>query len=160
MTLDMSIHPWYYPHNQGNKHILNFQKFPCVPSSFFVVRMPNVRCAFLMLLWTSPVAQPAMQETHIWYLDWEDPSEKGMATQPSILGVANVAQKFSRTYSSCIIKTLYPLKKKLYIHWTPTPHLKFLATTIPLSAFRRLTISLTFYISGILWYLSFWDWLT
>ena len=28
---------------------------------------------------------PAMQETWVWSLDWEDPMEKGMATHPSIL---------------------------------------------------------------------------
>ena len=35
--------------------------------------------------WASPVAQmvkspPAMQETWVWSLGWEDPLEKGMAT--------------------------------------------------------------------------------
>ena len=29
---------------------------------------------------------PAMQETWVHFLDWEDPLEEGMATQPSILG--------------------------------------------------------------------------
>ena len=29
---------------------------------------------------------PAMQETHVRSLDWEDPLEKGMATHSSILG--------------------------------------------------------------------------
>ena len=37
-----------------------------------------------------PVAQlvknlPAMQETSVSFLDWEDPLEKGKATHPSIL---------------------------------------------------------------------------
>ena len=41
-------------------------------------------------LWASLVAQlvknlPAMQETLVWFLGREDPLEKGMATQPSIL---------------------------------------------------------------------------
>ena len=40
--------------------------------------------------WASPVAQmvtiqPAMQETWVSYLDWEDPLEKRMATHSSIL---------------------------------------------------------------------------
>ena len=41
------------------------------------------------LRWASPVAQvaknpPAMQETWVWYLGWEDPLEKGKAIHPSI----------------------------------------------------------------------------
>ena len=28
---------------------------------------------------------PAMQETWVWYLDWEDPLEEGIATHSSIL---------------------------------------------------------------------------
>ena len=28
---------------------------------------------------------PAMQETHVWFLGWEDALEKGMATHSSIL---------------------------------------------------------------------------
>ena len=40
--------------------------------------------------WASPVAQmvknlPAMQETQVQCLGWEDPMEKEMATHPSIL---------------------------------------------------------------------------
>ena len=40
--------------------------------------------------WDSPVAQlvknlPAMQETWVWFLGWEDPLEKDMATHSSIL---------------------------------------------------------------------------
>ena len=40
--------------------------------------------------WASLVAQtvknpPAMQETRVQYLGWEDPLEKGMATHSSIL---------------------------------------------------------------------------
>ena len=40
--------------------------------------------------WASPVAQmvmiqPAMQETWVSYLDWEDPLEKRMETHSSIL---------------------------------------------------------------------------
>ena len=39
-------------------------------------------------IWASLVAQiikPAMQETHVWSLGWEDPLEKGVATHSSIL---------------------------------------------------------------------------
>ena len=44
----------------------------------------------LPIRWASLVAQlvknpPAMQETPVWFLGWEDPMEKGMATQASIL---------------------------------------------------------------------------
>ena len=44
------------------------------------------------LSWTSLVAQlvknpPAMQETMVLFLGWEDPLEKGYATQSSILGL-------------------------------------------------------------------------
>ena len=40
--------------------------------------------------WASPVAQlvrnlPAMRETWVWSLGWEDPLEKGKATHSSIL---------------------------------------------------------------------------
>ena len=40
--------------------------------------------------WASMVAQtvknlPAMQETQVWSLDWEDPPEKGMGTHSRIL---------------------------------------------------------------------------
>ena len=43
-----------------------------------------------LLNWASLVAQvvknlPAMQETWVWSLGWEDPVEKGMATHSSIL---------------------------------------------------------------------------
>ena len=43
-----------------------------------------------MFKWTSLVAQlvknlPAMQETWVWFLGWEDPLEKEMATHSSIL---------------------------------------------------------------------------
>ena len=44
----------------------------------------------LQYSWVSPMAQlvknpPAMWETWIWYLGWEDPLEKGKATHSSIL---------------------------------------------------------------------------
>ena len=42
------------------------------------------------MTWASLIAQlvknpPAMQETPVKFLDWEDPLEKGMATHSSIL---------------------------------------------------------------------------
>ena len=44
----------------------------------------------IVVLWASVVAQmvknpPAMQETWVWSLGWEDPLEEGMATHSSIL---------------------------------------------------------------------------
>jgi len=44
----------------------------------------------ILTLWASWVAQwvknlPAMQETRVWSLDWEDPLEEEMATHSSIL---------------------------------------------------------------------------
>ena len=46
----------------------------------------------LQYSWASLVAQlaknpPAMRETWVWSLDWEDPLEKGKATHSSILGL-------------------------------------------------------------------------
>ena len=40
-------------------------------------------------MWASLVTQmiknlPAMQETWVWFLGWEDPLEKGMATHSSV----------------------------------------------------------------------------
>ena len=47
-------------------------------------------CFFLLLIWASLLAQlvknlPAMQETWVWSLGWEDPLEKGKATPSGIL---------------------------------------------------------------------------
>lgn len=30
MTFDTCKHPWYHHHNQGNRHIQNIPKFPCL----------------------------------------------------------------------------------------------------------------------------------
>ena len=52
---------------------------------------PGERIGYpLQYSWVSLVAQmvknlPAMQETWVWYLDWEDPLEEGIATHSSIL---------------------------------------------------------------------------
>ena len=47
-----------------------------------------------MTYWASVVAQmvkhlPAMQETWVWSLGWEDPLEKGKTTHSSILTLGN-----------------------------------------------------------------------
>ena len=54
------------------------------PLSFFKI------CKYYTWLWASLVTQrlknlPAMQETQIRFLDWEDPLEKEVATHSSIL---------------------------------------------------------------------------
>ena len=61
----------------------NVLKTPLLPH--FVVS-----AHFSMQLWPSLVAQmekhlPAIQETRLWSLGWEDPLEKGMATHSSLL---------------------------------------------------------------------------
>ena len=53
------------------------------PTYIYLYKLP-------LTFWTSPVAQlvknpPAMQETWVRSLDWEDPLEKRMATHFSIL---------------------------------------------------------------------------
>ena len=47
-------------------------------------------CTLLCVKWVSLVTQleknpPAMQETPVWFLGWDDPLEKGKATHSSIL---------------------------------------------------------------------------
>ena len=43
------------------------------------------RCLFTSLLGSVGKNLPAMQETRVQSLDWEDPLEKGMATHSSII---------------------------------------------------------------------------
>ena len=50
----------------------------------------SILLRYTVYIWASLVAQtvknlPAMQETPVWFLDWEDPLEKGTATHSSIL---------------------------------------------------------------------------
>ena len=61
---------------------MNPSYFIFMPSSSFGIHF--------LVLWASLIAQlvknpPAMQETPVRSLDWEDPLEKGKATQSSIL---------------------------------------------------------------------------
>ena len=76
--------------------------FSSLQCSTVVICADKIGCCFLqdlhwrqmrILLWIkgSPMAQmvknlPAMQETWVWSLGWEDPLEKGMALQYSCLG--------------------------------------------------------------------------
>ena len=85
---------------------------------------------FVLCVWASLTAQmvknlPAMQETWIWSLGWEDPLEKGMATHSSILawriprteepgglqlmGSQRVSQDWvTNTFTSPVCATLWP----------------------------------------------------
>ena len=65
-------------------------------------------------IWASPVTQmaknlPAMQETRVWSLGWEDPLEKEMATHSSTLAreIAWTEEANSDLclFSECILKT-------------------------------------------------------
>ena len=61
--------------------------FSCLSDFQLSVLLTADKCS---LSWASLVAQmvknlPAMQETWVRFLGWEDPSEKGMATHSSIL---------------------------------------------------------------------------
>ena len=56
------------------------------------------------MVWASLVAQmvknlPAIQETQVGSLDWEDPLEKGMATHSSILAWKSHGQRRLAGYS-------------------------------------------------------------
>ena len=56
-----------------------------------MVNVEYFKCAYLPSIWASLVAQlvknpPAMQETLVRVLSWEDSLEKGQATHSSILG--------------------------------------------------------------------------
>ena len=63
-------------------------------SSIFIHGVHFLHCClsrnFLLGFWVSLVAQminnlPAIQETQVWSLGWEDPPEKGKATHSSVL---------------------------------------------------------------------------
>jgi len=71
-----------YP--EENSHAIVFRGKGWHTSKLFLVWIP------LRTHWASLVAQtvknlPAMLETQVWSLDWEDPLENGMATHSSIL---------------------------------------------------------------------------
>ena len=62
-----------------------------ISSEFFFLLSP-------ILVWASLVAQmlknpPAMWETWVWSLGWDDPLEEGMATHSSILAWAMGSQR-------------------------------------------------------------------
>ena len=63
-------------------------------STCFVLVTVSIIVIWLKLTWASLMAQrvknlPAMQETHVQSLGWEDPLGKGMATHSSILALEN-----------------------------------------------------------------------
>ena len=80
---------WGFPHSSvGKESTCNAGDPSSVPESG---RSPVEGIGYLLQYsWTSLVAQlvknlPAMQETSVRSLGWEDPLEEGMATHPSIL---------------------------------------------------------------------------
>ena len=56
-------------------------------SSYPVLRWETVGWTRASLVAQLVKNLPAMQETPVWFLGWEDPLEKGLATHPSILGL-------------------------------------------------------------------------
>ena len=73
--------------NHSSFHFIFLLIFPFF---FFFLNLSTTYLVYLFYLWTSLVAQsvknlPAMQETRVWSLGWEDPLEKEMATHSSIV---------------------------------------------------------------------------
>ena len=61
-----------------------------VRASFYIIRL-KLFVKYYCIIWASLVAQmvknlPAIRETWVQFLGWDDPLEKGTATHPSILG--------------------------------------------------------------------------
>ena len=63
--------------------LLVFVSMVCISMSQYILRSP-LALSLIAQLVKNP---PAMQETWVQSLGWEDPLEKGMATHPSILGL-------------------------------------------------------------------------
>ena len=61
---------------------MQFSSEPCWPLSF---KWPWSQCYLLLEMVQMVKNLPAMRETQVWSLGWEDPPEKGMATHSSIL---------------------------------------------------------------------------
>ena len=84
-----------FPTQGSNPHLLcllHWQagSLPLVPPGKPKVFMSTKLSCFIGLIWASLVAQtvknpPAMQDTSVQSLGWEDPLEEGMATHSSIL---------------------------------------------------------------------------
>ena len=73
---------WLVKHFQFVKNFISFDIFISLSFIYFLV--------IITINWASLVAQfvknlPAVQETWLWSLGWEDPLEKGKATHSSIL---------------------------------------------------------------------------
>ena len=76
-----------------------------------------IKTGKLLFILASLVAQlvknpPAMHETLVWFLSWENPLEKGMATYSSILGKDAYKNKKSKKKKK---KNLYSIRKS-YLH--------------------------------------------
>ena len=75
-----------FPHQRSNLCLLYWQ----VASLPLNHQGSPYLCLFILIIWASLVAQmikclPAMWETWVWSLGWEDPLEKEMATHSSTL---------------------------------------------------------------------------
>ena len=81
----------YIVHGILQARILEWVAFPFYRESSQPRNRTEVSCiSGNIFIWASLVAQlvknlPAMLETWVWSLGWEDPLEKGKATHPSIL---------------------------------------------------------------------------
>ena len=83
MSLERCIHSWKHDHNQDNKYIHHFYKFP---SSFLFLYCGMNTLGFPggSVVKNLPTMYE-MQETWVWSLGGEDPLEEGMATHSSIV---------------------------------------------------------------------------
>ena len=92
LSLYIYIYIKYICYNYNDKYIymLGWAKFVCVFSVRFNRKTQMNFLANLINKWASLVAQlvknlPAMWEIRVWFLYWEDPLKKGMATCSSLL---------------------------------------------------------------------------
>ena len=84
-TLQVSIQDWRaIPFSRGSSWPRNQTRISCIAGRFFTIwARVNKRRASLVAL--SVKNLPAMWETQVWFLGWEDPLEEGMANHSSIL---------------------------------------------------------------------------
>ena len=94
-TLYFFLCTWHQPFLQGSLDLSRSVHsliiiFSCIYHCKEVLRRYFFKVIFRCILTASLVTQmvknlPAMQETQVWSLGWEDPLEKGIATHASIL---------------------------------------------------------------------------
>ena len=102
-SLPVSVQPLPFPSKVRSKmsvyislHVIHFIESPCTISCINVLIWDwlYIRGGNNAKLWASLLAQmvknpPAMLETGVQSLGWEDPLEKGMTTHSGILGLEN-----------------------------------------------------------------------